>query len=61
LVVILYLGVGYGDFAVEIDDLDGVVDAVEDFDEDDSAMKLFVGWRLTQFLSFQGDYYDSAK
>jgi hypothetical protein len=57
----LYVGVGLGDFSVEIDDLDNINDAVADFNEDDSAAKLFVGWRLTQFLSFQGDYYDLGK
>lgn len=54
----LYVGAGFGDFSVEIDDLDGVNDAIDDFDEDDSASKYFAGWRLNKFLALQGDYYD---
>jgi hypothetical protein len=54
----LYVGGGFGDFMVEINDIDDVNDAVADFDEDDSASKFFAGWRLNRFLALQGDYYD---
>jgi outer membrane protein with beta-barrel domain len=54
----LYVGAGFGDYSVEIDDIDNVIDTVSDFDEDESVAKYFVGWRLNRFLGFQGDYYD---
>ncbi|HET8698912.1 MAG TPA: outer membrane beta-barrel protein [Gammaproteobacteria bacterium] len=54
----LYVGAGLGDFSVEINDVDDVPDAVSDFDEDESASKYFVGWRLSRFFSVQGEYYD---
>ena len=54
----LYLGGGFGDFSVEIQDIDGVNDAIEDFDEDESASKYFVGWRFNRFLGVQADHYD---
>jgi OOP family OmpA-OmpF porin len=54
----LYLGIGYGDFSAKIDEIDDIDDAFADFDEDESAAKYFVGWRLNKYLALQGDYYD---
>ncbi|HEY3519313.1 MAG TPA: outer membrane beta-barrel protein [Gammaproteobacteria bacterium] len=54
----LYLGGGFGDFSVTIDDVDDVVDAVSDFDTDEGSSKYFVGYRFNRFLSVQGDLYD---
>ena len=53
-----YIGGGFGDFAVEIDDIDDVASAISDFDEDDSASKYFAGYRFNRFLAVQGDLYD---
>jgi hypothetical protein len=54
----LYVGAGYGDFSAEIEELDDIPDTVLDFDEDESAFKVFAGWRFNKFLAIQGDYYD---
>ena len=54
----LYLGGGIGRFSTQIDELDDVVDALPDFDEDESSAKYFVGWRFNRFLAVQADYYD---
>jgi OOP family OmpA-OmpF porin len=54
----LYVGGGIGDFSSELDDLDG---ADIDFDEDESAYKLFVGWRFNQFFAAQFDYLDLGR
>jgi Outer membrane protein beta-barrel domain len=57
----LYVGAGYGDFSVEIDHLDNIADAAADFDESDSVLKYFVGWRFNKFVGAQVDYYDLGK
>ena len=54
----LYIGAGFGDFSVEIDDIDDVDDAIADFDEDENASKYFVGWRFNRFFGLQADLYD---
>jgi OOP family OmpA-OmpF porin len=51
-----YLGGGVGQFNAQIDDVDEVDDAVEGWDEDDTAYKFFAGYRMNQFLSFELDY-----
>src|SRR5688572_23366847 len=54
----LYLGGGFGDFSVTIDDVDDVVDAVSDFDTDEGSSKYFVVYWVNRFLATQGDLYD---
>jgi OOP family OmpA-OmpF porin len=54
----LYVGMGFGDFSAEINELDDIDDVVADLDEDESATKFFVGWRFSRFLAVQADYYD---
>lgn len=51
-----YLGGGVGQFNAQIDDVDEVDDAVEGWDEDDTAYKFFGGYRLNNFLAFELDY-----
>ena len=51
----VYVGGGIGDFSVEIDDFDA--DDI-DFDESDSAYKLFAGYRFNQFFAAQFDFLD---
>ena len=51
----VYVGGGIGDFSMEIDEFDA--DDI-DFDESDSAYKLFVGYRFNQFFGAQFDYLD---
>ena len=54
----LYLGVGVGQFNVEMDDADDLGPIVDDFDSDDSSFKLFGGWRFFRFLAVELDYVD---
>lgn len=54
----LYLGGGYGQFDTKIENVQGVTDVIGDIDTDDSAWKLFAGWRFNKFLSLEGDYID---
>jgi OOP family OmpA-OmpF porin len=54
----LYLGAGIGDFSNDLDDISDVDEADLDFDSDDSAMKVFGGWRFNRFFAFQVDYID---
>jgi len=51
-----YLGGGVGQFNAQIDDVDDVDSTVDEWDEDDTAYKLFAGYRLNNFLSFELDY-----
>ena len=51
----VYVGGGLGDFSSEIDEFDG--DDIN-FDESDTAYKLFVGYRFNQFFGAQFDYLD---
>lgn len=54
----LYLGLGYGAFDVQVDDLDDTDEAVQRIDDDDNAWKAFVGWRLNPYFSFELNYVD---
>ena len=51
-----YLGGGVGQFNAQIDDVDEVDETVEGWDEDDTAYKIFAGYRLNDFLAFELDY-----
>jgi OOP family OmpA-OmpF porin len=51
-----YLGGGVGQFNAQIDDVDEVDETIEGWDEDDTAYKLFAGYRLNNFLAFELDY-----
>lgn len=51
-----YLGGGVGQFNAQIDDVDEVDEAVESWDDDDTAYKFFAGYRLNKFLAFELDY-----
>jgi opacity protein-like surface antigen len=54
----LYLGLGYGQFNVQIDDIDETDEAIERIDDDDNAWKAFVGWRLNPYFAFEVNYVD---
>jgi OOP family OmpA-OmpF porin len=56
-----YLGVGVGRFNAGIDDVDDVDSTVDDWDEDDTAYKVFAGYRLNRFLGFEVDYINLGK
>jgi len=51
-----YLGGGIGQFNAGIDDVNDVDDTIEGWDESDNTYKLFAGYRLNKFLSFELDY-----
>jgi opacity protein-like surface antigen len=51
-----YLGGGIGQFNAQIDDVDDVDATVDEWDEGDTAYKLFGGYRLNSFLAFELDY-----
>jgi hypothetical protein len=51
-----YVGGGVGQFNAQIDDVDEVDDTVDGWDEDDTAYKFFLGYRMNNFLSFELDY-----
>jgi hypothetical protein len=51
-----YIGGGVGQFNAGIDDVDDVDATVDDWDDDDSAYKVFGGYRLNRFLAFELDY-----
>jgi OOP family OmpA-OmpF porin len=51
-----YLGAGAGQFNAQIDDVDDVDSTVDEWDEDDTAYKVFAGYRLNRFLAFELDY-----
>jgi hypothetical protein len=53
-----YVGVALGQFDVSIDSLEGVEDVVGDLDADDSAWKVFFGWRFNPFIALELDYID---
>lgn len=54
----LYLGLGYGAFDVQIDDIDQTDEAIQRIDDDDNAWKVFVGWRLNPYFAFELNYVD---
>jgi len=51
-----YIGAGAGQFNAHIDDVDDVDATVDEWDEDDTAYKMFAGYRLNRFLAFELDY-----
>jgi OOP family OmpA-OmpF porin len=51
-----YAGGGIGQFNAGIDDLDDLDDTIGGWDESDNTYKLFAGYRLNKFLSFELDY-----
>ncbi len=54
----LYLGAGVGQFNLEIDAIEDVGSAVERFESDDTAYKVFAGWRFNQFIGVELNYID---
>jgi hypothetical protein len=53
-----YVGAGIGQFDVTIDNLEGVQDVIGNLDADDSAYKLFFGWRFNPYIALEADYID---
>jgi len=51
-----YAGGGIGQFNASIDDVDDVDATVDEWDDDDTAYKLFAGYRLNPYLGFELAY-----
>jgi len=56
-----YLGAGAGQFNAGIDDVNDVDDAINKWDESDTAYKIFGGYRLNRYLGFELDYINLGK
>lgn len=57
-----YVGVGWGQFNLDIDNLSDVGTTAGDIIEaDDNAWKIFAGWRLNPYLAFEAAYIDFGK
>ena len=54
----IYVGAGYGEFDTKIENVEGVTDVIGNIDTDDSAWKVFLGWRFNKFISLEADYID---
>ncbi|WP_157994412.1 porin family protein [Peristeroidobacter agariperforans] len=54
----IYVGAGYGEFDTKIENVEGVTDVIGNIDTDDSAFKIFAGWRFNKFISLEADYID---
>jgi OOP family OmpA-OmpF porin len=53
-----YFGLGLGDFSTGVADISDVDEASRDFNADESARKLFAGWRFNRFMAVQIDRVD---
>ena len=53
-----YIGGGVGQFNVQIDDVDDTDEAIQRLDDDDTAWKAFVGWRMNPFFALELAYID---
>jgi OOP family OmpA-OmpF porin len=53
-----YIGGGFGQFNVQIDDVDDTDNAIERLDDDDRAWKLFGGYRFNPHIALELAYID---
>jgi hypothetical protein len=53
-----YIGGGVGQFNLKIDDIDQTDEAIERLDDDDTAWKAFVGWRMNPYFALELAYVD---
>lgn len=51
-----YAGGGVGQFNLEIDNFNDVVTTVDDYDSDDTAYKVYGGWRANKWLALELAY-----
>lgn len=57
----LYVGGGVGQFNLKLDDVDQTDEAVERLDDDDTAWKAFVGYRMNPFFALELAYVDFGR
>jgi opacity protein-like surface antigen len=53
-----YVGLGLGQFNVEVDNLDEAGDVASDFDADDTSWKIFGGWRFNPYFALEVAWID---
>ena len=53
-----YIGLGYGQWGIGIDDVDQTDEAIERIDDEDNAWKIFAGWRINPYFAFELNYVD---
>jgi opacity protein-like surface antigen len=51
-----YAGAGVGSFNLDIDDVDDVTTTIDRYSSDDTAYKVFAGWRMNPYLAFEAAY-----
>ena len=51
-----YAGAGLGVFDVRIDNFDDIDETIDDYDSDDTAWKVFGGWRMTKYFAAEVAY-----
>lgn len=51
-----YAGAGVGRFNAQIDDVAGAEQAIDNWDENDTAYKIFGGWRFNDYLALEVAY-----
>ena len=51
-----YAGAGIGVFDVRIDNFDDIDETIDDYDSDDTAWKVFGGWRMTKYFAAEVAY-----
>lgn len=56
-----YVGGGVGQFNLEIDGIDGIDEAIERLDDDDTAWQAFIGWRINPYIALQAAYVDYGR
>jgi OOP family OmpA-OmpF porin len=57
-----YFGGGFGQFNLDIDDIDDVGTGLEGaIDDNDNAYKIFAGWRILPFLAVEAAYVNLGK
>lgn len=54
----LYIGAGFGQFNVGVDDIDDSDEAISSIDDDDNAWRIFAGWRINPYFAFELNYVD---
>jgi hypothetical protein len=56
-----YVGGGVGQFNLKLDDVDETDEAIERLDDDDTAWKAFVGWRMNPYFAVEVAYVDFGR
>src|SRR5688572_33411512 len=51
-----YAGAGVGTFNIEVDDFDEIDETIDSYDSDDTAWKVFGGWRVNAYFAAEVAY-----